>query len=42
MPFVLAVLGPLLPKDVTLLVPSGLPFPGGVPLPGLPTPKPTR
>ena len=39
-PFVLAVLGPLLPKDVTSLIPGGLPFPNGVP--GLPTPKPSR
>lgn len=39
-PFVLAVLGPLLPKDVTSLIPGGLHFPLGVP--GLPTPKPTR
>jgi hypothetical protein len=37
-PFVLAVLGPLLPKDVTSLIPGGLQFPLGVP--GLPTPKP--
>ena len=34
-PFVLAVLGPLLPKDVTSLIPGGLQFPLGVP--GLPT-----
>lgn len=40
-PFVLAILGPLLPRDVTSLIPSGLPFPNGVPIPGLPTVKPT-
>lgn len=40
-PFVLAILGPLLPKDVTSLIPGGLPFPNGVPIPGLPTPKAT-
>ncbi len=34
-PFVLAVLGPLLPKDVTQFIPSGLPVPGGLPLPSL-------
>jgi uncharacterized membrane protein required for colicin V production len=39
-PFVLAILGPLLPKDVTSLIPGGLPFPNGVPIPGLPTVKP--
>lgn len=39
-PFVLAILGPLLPKDVTSLIPAGLPFPNGVPIPGLPTAKP--
>ena len=40
-PFVLAILGPLLPKDVTSLIPGGLPFPNGVPrIPGLPTAKP--
>jgi hypothetical protein len=39
-PFVLAILGPLLPRDVTSLVPGGLPFPNGVPIPGLPTAKP--
>jgi len=39
-PFVLAILGPLLPKDVTSLIPGGLPFPNGVP--GLPTAKPTK
>ena len=35
-PFVLAVLGPLLPKDVTTLLPTvpvGLPIPSGFPLP---------
>ena len=35
-PFVLAILGPLLPKDVTTLLPSlpsGLPIPSGFPLP---------
>jgi uncharacterized membrane protein required for colicin V production len=40
-PFVLAILGPLLPRDVTSLIPAGLPFPSGVPIPGLPTAKPT-
>lgn len=39
-PFVLAVLGPLLPKDITSLIPGGLPFPNGVP--GMPTPKPAK
>ena len=34
-PFVLAVLGPLLPRDVTQFIPSGLPVPGGLPLPSL-------
>ena len=40
-PFVLAVLGPLLPKDVSSLVPTGLPgtdFPG-LGIPGLPIPR---
>ena len=35
-PFVLAILGPLLPKDVTTIlpsIPSGLPIPSGFPLP---------
>ena len=39
-PFVLAILGPLLPRDVTSLIPAGLPFPNGVPIPGVPTAKP--
>ena len=51
-PLVLALLGPLLPKDISSLVPGGLPgmpgipgLPGGLPgVPGLPgathTPKP--
>ena len=39
-PFVLAILGPLLPHDVTSAVPGGIPgLPTGIP--GLPTPKPT-
>jgi uncharacterized membrane protein required for colicin V production len=38
-PVVLTILGPLLPKDVSSLLPGGLPsLPGG--LPGSPTPKP--
>ena len=43
-PFVLAVLGPLLPKDVSSMVPAGLPgAAGGVPgLPGFPFPSPTK
>ena len=42
-PFVLAILGPLLPKDVSSMVPAGLPeIPSGVPLPGFPLPSPTR
>ena len=47
-PFVLAILGPLLPKDVSSAVPTGLPglpgLPGsGVPgLPGFPFPSPTK
>ena len=41
-PFVLAVLGPLLPKDVSSMVPAGLPgLPGGVPA-GFPFPSPTK
>jgi uncharacterized membrane protein required for colicin V production len=38
-PFVLAILGPLLPKDINSLVPTGLPtngLPGGVPGLGIP------
>jgi len=30
-PFVLAILGPLLPKDVTTLIPSAFPLPSGLP-----------
>jgi len=37
-PFVLAVLGPLLPRDVRSIVPTGIPGLNGVP--GLPTKKP--
>lgn len=38
-PFVLAVLGPLLPKDVSSVVPTGIPGLNGVPgFPGFPTP----
>jgi hypothetical protein len=33
-PIVLGLLGPLLPKDISSLIPNGLPsLPGGVPLP---------
>ena len=40
-PFVLTILGPLLPKDVSSVVPTGIPGLDGVPgIPGLP--KPTR
>ena len=46
-PLVLTVLGPLLPKDITSLVPGGLPGMPGIPgvpglpgLPGLPTHTP--
>lgn len=46
-PLVLIVLGPLLPKDISSIVPStipggipGFPFPGGIP--GLSTPSPTH
>ncbi len=40
-PFVLAVLGPFLPADVSSVVPAGIPGLNGVPgLPGLPTKKP--
>jgi uncharacterized membrane protein required for colicin V production len=35
-PFVLAVLGPLLPKDVTQFIPTGVPLPSS--LPGFPLP----
>jgi len=40
-PFVLAVLGPLLPRDITSLVPTGLPGSGlpGLGIPGLPLAK---
>ena len=36
-PVVLAILGPLLPKDLAPLLPGGLPIglPGGVPIPSL-------
>jgi uncharacterized membrane protein required for colicin V production len=41
-PFVLTILGPLLPQDLTALIPGGVPSLPGVPgIPGLPTPKPT-
>jgi uncharacterized membrane protein required for colicin V production len=36
-PFVLTILGPLLPKDVTTLIPRTLPFPTGIPGVPLPT-----
>jgi uncharacterized membrane protein required for colicin V production len=40
-PFVLAVLGPFLPTDVSSVVPGGIPGLNGVPgIPGLPTKKP--
>ena len=40
-PFVLAVLGPLLPKDVSSVVPTSIPGLNGLPgIPGLPTKKP--
>ena len=44
-PLVLTILGPLLPKDISSLVPTGVPgipgIPGvpGVPIPGVPTPR---
>ena len=44
-PFVLAVLGPLLPKDVSSMVPAGLPGLPGLPgsgVPGFPFPSPTK
>jgi len=37
-PFVLAILGPLLPKDVTTFIPKVLPLPSN--LPGFPIPSP--
>ena len=37
-PFVLAILGPLLPKDVTTFIPKVLPLPSN--LPGFPFPSP--
>ena len=40
-PFVLTVLGPLLPKDISSLVPGGVPGMPGIPgLPGAPTHAP--
>lgn len=47
-PFVLAILGPLLPQDVSSVVPTGLPGLPGLPgsgapgLPGFPFPSPTK
>jgi uncharacterized membrane protein required for colicin V production len=48
-PLVLAILGPLLPKDISSLIPGGIPtlpglpgFPGLPGIPGLKTPVPTH
>jgi membrane protein required for colicin V production len=42
-PLVLALLGPLLPKDISTLVPGGVPGLPGIPgLPAFQTPTPTR
>lgn len=40
-PFVLAILGPFLPKDITSLIPGGIPNPGTLPG-GVPLPIPTK